>query len=234
MSTPSDLFITRHGEAHCNHNQLVGGPRGCTGLTDLGRHQVGKLAVRMQREHSTRPVEALYTSPLKRTRQSAVILAEALGTGVRTEPTLREQDYGEADGRPWRDVVSEFGGIPSLEPNRPLAAGAETWIDYLRRAAAALQTIISRHEGQRILVVGHGETIDASFRLLLNIPVTTRMHAGFAAHPASLTRWVQQPVSWTRPDAGWRWMLQAHNDGDHLSQPITDSTPGDSFVPRSG
>jgi probable phosphoglycerate mutase len=234
MSAPSDLLITRHGEARCNRDQFVGGTRGCTGLTDLGRHQVAQLAVRLRHEHLARPVEALYTSPLLRTQQSAAIIAESLEIDVRTEPALREQDYGDADGRPWPEVVSEFGGIPSLEPDRPLAPGAETWTQYLHRAAAALKQILGRHEGQRILIVGHGETIDASFRLLLDLPAARRTRAGFTAHPASLTRWTQQPVSWTRPDAGWRWMLQAHNDADHLRQTTADSPPVGSFIRQDG
>src|SRR5262249_62208284 len=99
--------------------------------------------------------------------------------------------------RPWQDVVSDFGGIPSLEPDKPLAPEAETWTQYLHRACAALKQILRRHEGQRVLIVGHGETVDASFRLLLDLPAATRTRAGLPAHPTSLTRWTQQPVSWT-------------------------------------
>jgi 2,3-bisphosphoglycerate-dependent phosphoglycerate mutase len=37
---PAELLIARHGEAHCNRNQIVGGPKGCKGLTDRGRRQI--------------------------------------------------------------------------------------------------------------------------------------------------------------------------------------------------
>lgn len=217
MASPSTLLITRHGEAHCNRQMIVGGPTGCTGLTELGRDQVARLADRLRREHRQHPFDALYTTPLRRVRESATIVSNALDLPAVVEPALREQDYGPGtDGRPWSEVVEAFGGIPSLEPERALAPGGETWSQYLRRASAALARILAHHDGQRVLVVGHGETIDASFRLFLNVTARTRGHVGFNALPTSLTRWQQHPAAWTRPDAGWRWMLYAHNDTAHL------------------
>ncbi len=41
------VVLVRHGEAVCNINGIVGGQRGCTGLTDLGRRQVTALAERL-------------------------------------------------------------------------------------------------------------------------------------------------------------------------------------------
>jgi 2,3-bisphosphoglycerate-dependent phosphoglycerate mutase len=211
------LLIARHGEGHCNRDMFVGGPTGCTGLTDLGRHQATRLAKRLLAEHQQQPFDALYTSPLRRTRETASIVATTLNIPITTERALREQDYGPGtDGRPWAELVDQFGGIPSQEPDRPLVPDGETWTHYLRRASTALRRILTRHEGQRILVIGHGETIDASFRLFLNLTAITRGHAGFAAYPTALTRWEQHPAAWTRPDAGWRWMLCAHNDTSHL------------------
>lgn len=41
---PTELVLARHGEAHCNRDQIVGGPRGCRGLTDRGHRQARLLA----------------------------------------------------------------------------------------------------------------------------------------------------------------------------------------------
>lgn len=211
MPDPTELFIVRHGEAHCNRRQTVGGHRGCTGLTSTGRDQVARLTTRLHDYHDERPFDVLYTSPLPRTRETAAIIAVKLQLPIRDEPSLREQDYGSADGMPWDEVVGAFGGIPALEPQRPIAPGAETWTQYLRRATRALDRILTRHSGQRILITGHGETVDASFRLMLGLAATSRGQAGFAARHASLTHWSQHPVALTRPAAGWRWTLCIHN-----------------------
>jgi probable phosphoglycerate mutase len=209
---PTELLIARHGEAWCNREQIVGGPRSCRGLTDTGRAQSHRLARKLRAIHEQRPITVLYTTPLRRVRETAAILAPALGIDAIVEPDLREADYGDADGRPWVDVVAAFDGVPASEPDRPIAAGAEAWSQYLHRSMAALRSILDRHAGQRVLIVGHGETVTTAAHLMLDLPTTTRTRAAFAAHPASLTIWEQQPLAWTRPGAGWRWTLVRHND----------------------
>lgn len=216
MSTPTELLITRHGEAHCNTEQIVGGPLGCRGLTAAGHAQVLRLAERLRREHADRPIDAVYTTPLRRARESALIVGDAIGQQPRIEPDLRETDYGDADGKAWAQVVAGFAAVPAQEHDRAIAPGAETWREYLNRSTAALNALLDRHAGRRILIVGHGETVATAAHLLLRLPITTRAHAGFAAHPASVTRWEQQPLAWARPSVGWRWTLIGHNDVSHL------------------
>ena len=48
MGVTSELLLTRHGQAQCNVAGVVGGPKTCTGLTDLGRRQVKGLATRLR------------------------------------------------------------------------------------------------------------------------------------------------------------------------------------------
>lgn len=220
MTPPTTLLIARHGEAWCNREEIVGGPRGCRGLTDTGRAQVQRLADRLRREHQHRPIDALFATPLPRVRESAAIITAALDVEPVIEPGLREADYGDADGKPWTEVVAAFGGIPAHEPGRPIAPGAETWTNYLSRSMSALRAILNRHTGQRVLIIGHGETVITAAHLLLNLPTSARATVEFAAYPASLTIWEQQPLSWTQPNAGCRWALIRHNDTNHAD---TDS-----------
>lgn len=218
MRQSAELLIARHGEAQCNVDQVVAGLRRCRGLTQRGRDQIRKLAERIADEHGARRYNVLYTSPLRRAHESSAIIGSAIDLSPVTEPDLREQDPGSADGKPWADVVTALGGPPHLQPERRLAVGGESWNDYLIRATSALDRIIHQHEGQRILIMGHGETIEASFRLLLGLNSRSPIRAGFAAHPASITRWSQLPLALTQPGKGWRWMLTAHNDISHLGR----------------
>lgn len=82
---------------------------------------------------------------------------------------------------------------------------------YLQRATAALMRILDSHRGQRILIVGHGETADAALHLFLRLPAASRAHAALALHHAAVSVWEQQPLVWTRPAAGLRWTLVTHN-----------------------
>ena len=59
--------------------------------------------------------------------------------------------------------------LAQSDPDRPYAPGSETWNQYLARAGAALSGLIRRHDGQRILIAGHGETVDAAATLLLGL-----------------------------------------------------------------
>jgi probable phosphoglycerate mutase len=199
MTAATRLILARHGQAHCNVLGAIGGPRGCTGLTDHGRHQVQQLAERLRAEHDLDSITAAYASPLPRARESAAIIADRLAIPIAVDPDLREPDYGDADGQLWTDVVAAFGGIPAQHADRPVAAGAETWTAYLRRATATLRAILDRHAGGTILIVGHGETVAAAAHHFLDLTAEIRAHVGFAAHYAGLTRWEQQPLSWTRP-----------------------------------
>lgn len=230
MIPATELLIARHGEAHCNRDQIVGGPRGCRGLTDRGRRQVERLAQRLGQEHHERPVHVIITTPLRRARESAAIIGAYLGLEPEIDPDLAEQDYGTADGLPWRDVVAAYGAIPALDADRPLASGAETWRQYLGRSCVALSRIITVHNAGRVLVVGHGETVDAAFHHFLDLPPDSRATVAVAAHHASLTTWQQQPISWTRPAAGMRWTLMSHNDTHHLVPESTAEIPSAAYT----
>ena len=123
------------------------------------------------------------------------------------------RDHGEADGRRGTRSRPAFGGPPQSDPDRPYAAGSETWNQYLTRAGGALRGLIERHQGQRILIAGHGETTDAAATLLLRLPPGSCTCVGFQTDHAAITRWHMQ-----RNRLGQElWILAAHNDTRHLA-----------------
>lgn len=213
MAVTTELLLARHGEAACNVAGIVGGDSGCTGLTPQGRQQVEHLAQRLIREHADRPFEVVYATPRRRVRETADIITQALGLSATIEAHLRGPDHGEADGRPWHDIKTTFGGPPQHDPDQPYAASSESWNAYLERATHTLEEILTRHEGQRVLVLAHGETIQAAHTLLLGLAPGTCRYAGFVTDHACLTRW-QRHVN--RLDQVV-WMLAAHNDTRHLA-----------------
>lgn len=218
--TPTRLIMARHGQAHCNVDGVIGGARHCRGLTDHGRHQARQLAERLHTEHRQTAITAAYTTPLRRARETADVVAARLGLPVHPVRDLREPDYGSADGQRWSDVVAAFGRIPAQHPDQPIAPGAETWHAYLQRCTTALHSLLTEHVGETVLIIGHGETVTAAAHHFLGLDAHVRAHVGFAVHYASITCWEQQPLAWTRAGAGWRWFLTAHNDTGHLvSQP---------------
>lgn len=213
MAVSTELIITRHGEAECNVSGRVGGAKTCTGLTALGGQQILNLADRLLQEHDeVRPFDVLYASPRRRAQESGRSLATALSLPMITEPELVAPDHGDADGRPWDEVKTEFEGPPQAYPDRPHAAGAETWRHYLDRSAFILTNLLEKHSGQKILIAGHGETIEAAFALLLELQPNASTRISFQTRHASITRWERHTNRFGRTV----WMLAAHNDTHHL------------------
>jgi len=120
-------------------------------------------------------------------QESGHTVAEALELILVMEAGLDGPHHGEADGHPWYEVKNAFRGAPDMHQDRPWAVGSETWNSFLRRATAFLSTLLERHEGDRIVLAAHGETIIAAHTLLLGLSPLTR--ATFITEHASLTRW---------------------------------------------
>jgi probable phosphoglycerate mutase len=208
----TELLLARHPEAACNVAGIVGGERGCTGLTARGNQQGLALADRLACEHAARPIDVVYTTMTRqRVRDTVAIIMPALGLTATVEPDLRICDPGDADGRLWRDVKND---PPYLEPDQTYANGAESWHAYRQRILRKLRGILDRHDGQRILVLSHGDTIQAANDLLLSLPPESSRTVGFVTSHACLTHW-QRHVSQSGQAV---WKLLVHNDTSHLPE----------------
>ncbi|WP_084960210.1 histidine phosphatase family protein [Thermoactinospora rubra] len=206
----TELTFVRHGQAHCNVAGIVGGPKTCTGLTDLGRRQIALAARRLAAEHAQVPFHTLYAGPRLRLRQAGQLLADALGLPLIVEPGLDGPNHGDADGQPWHVIKTAFHGGPHTHPDRPWASGSDTWNGYLQRARTALAGLVQHHSGQRVLLAVHGETVWAAHGLFLELGPEVR--AGFAVDHASLTRWQLHRNRFGQQ----QWLLDRHNDTAHL------------------
>lgn len=213
MAITTELVLARHGEANCNVTGIVGGERGCTGLSPRGREQVARLAARLVSEHRSRPFDAFYGTPRQRVRDTIEIISGAVGITATIVDDLRGPDHGDADGRTWHDIKTAFAGPPQHNPDQPYAEGSETWNQYLNRATTVLAGILDKHAGERILVAAHGETIEAAHVLLMQLPSAVRTGIGFVTDHASITRWQQHINRFDRRV----WMLASHNDTRHFN-----------------
>lgn len=207
------LILVRHGASHHKEDGTVGGPRGCRGLTDVGRDQAGALAQRLVRELPDRPA-ALYSSVIPRAIETAEIVAAALG-----HPEV-VQDCGlctwhspaHADGKLWADYRRESslttGGI-----YRPFEDGNESWSELVSRVGRSLETIVARHAGATTVIVSHAETVNAALIVFGALPLA--LPFDIAVGPTSITEWTTDgdPAAWPRP----RWTLVRLNDSAHIA-----------------
>jgi probable phosphoglycerate mutase len=154
---PTTLILLRHGvTAHTVEKRFSGGLASANpGLSDDGRAQVracaewlGPLAER---------IDAVIASPVRRTRESAEIVAEVLGHEVEVEPGFAEMEFGHWDGLTFTEVAERHGaeldawlGALDVAPE-----GGESFADVEDRVLAGLQRVLDAHAGRTVVVVSH-------------------------------------------------------------------------------
>ena len=99
------FYFLRHGQTQTNVQDLIAG-WGDTELTDLGRRQA-QSAAELLAKH---PISAIYSSALKRARDTAQYVADRLQLPVTTIAELAERNWGVLEGQP-RNVR-----VPGMTP----------------------------------------------------------------------------------------------------------------------
>lgn len=140
LQTMTKLYLVRHGETVDNVAKIMQGQRQGE-LTAAGITQIEELAVSL----SDVPVNAIVSSDLKRSYDSAMILADKFGMDVATTPLLRERDWGDFTGR----YILDLKGLPMPD-------NVEKMDDMLNRAAQFLEWIRTNYPEKVVLAVGHG------------------------------------------------------------------------------
>ncbi len=208
------LYLIRHGEAVCNVDPegTIAGMCGDAGLTPLGRMQAERLRDRLA---TTREITAdvLIASTLPRARETAEIIAPALGRTIVWDDDVQEMRVGEADGLSWAEYRDRYGEVNfRRDPFRPFAPGGESWPQFVVRVGGALDRITRAHAGKTIAVVCHGGVIDSSFDVFFRLSTVALPPIEFFTHNTSITHWEHLEPESTHA----RWRLVRYNDDFHV------------------
>jgi probable phosphoglycerate mutase len=217
------LILVRHGDAHAGFSGVIGGPRGCTGLTSLGRRQADALRQYLA-ESSRLRADVLLTSTLPRAVETANIIAPALQLQIlRQDCDLCEVHTGEADGLEWTEYAVRYGTFDmATEPDRVFAPGGDSWASFHQRVRRILLRIADEFAGKTVVAVCHAGVITASMRVLFDIP---HPGTGTQVRPTNtgLTEWEHDP-------AVKRWTLHSFNEREHLFALPADDRPSPEAV----
>lgn len=162
------IYLIRHGEAEGNiYRRAQGQFEGR--ISQKGLRQIDALAERFR----DIPVDALYSSDLKRTMRTAKAITMYHPVPLQIEPRLRELDMG-----PWEDIP--FGNLMrdypeqmhwfNDDPERWYVEGAETFVQLKARLTAILTEIAERHDGQTVVCCSHGMAIRSFLSGVMNVP----------------------------------------------------------------
>ena len=146
------LFVVRHGETDLNVSELACGVSEAK-LTEKGRMQAQALANRLQEDKAKNNITTIYVSPLKRARDTAAYIEQALQLTAIPDARLQEIDFGDFEGKPWNNP--DFLYIHK-NPFLTFPAG-ESFAKVAHRAYSIIEDIKHKHTGNgNILFVCHG------------------------------------------------------------------------------
>lgn len=207
MGAPSTLLLLRHGETeHTAQKRFSGSDGADPPLTSEGERQARAAADRLVREGA---VDAVVSSPMRRARQTADIVADALGQEVHEVADVRECAFGEWEGltfaevqEGWPELLASWLADPTVA-----APGGESFDAVRRRVQVARDKLLARHPHRTVLVVTHVVPVKLLVADALGAPLSVVYRMELS--PASLTE-----VQWYE---GGATSMRRFNDAAHLS-----------------
>lgn len=160
------LLLLRHGRIRANR---LGRWHGSTDSAPdwRGRREIRRTARHIAAAHPD--LAAIYSSPLRRCRETAGSIAERLSLTLEVHEDLREYDLGEWEDMRFADLAGthDFFGRIARDPDFA-PPGGESLRSVAARTVGALEQIQAAHgDNARVLVVGHGAALGAALAQLL-------------------------------------------------------------------
>ncbi len=188
MSDPTTLVLVRHGVTdHTTGRRFSGGLAGSNpGLSDEGRAQAAAAAAWLG--PAVDRIDAVVSSPVRRTRETAEVIGAALGLPVTDEPGFAEMEFGDWDGKTYAEVHEhhhdEYRTWLSSLDHAPGGTG-ESFRAVEERVIAALERVVEEHRGRTVVVVSHVTPIKTLVAHVLEAPLLSVFRMQLT--PASVT-----------------------------------------------
>jgi len=164
------LIIVRHAESEWNP---VGRYQGLLDpdLTERGIKQAEALAEAIAKEEP----RVIYTSPLRRTKRTAEIIASKLGVPLVEEERVIEIDHGRWSGMLVEEVKDRYPDefeVWMKKPHEATFEGGESLRDVSSRVADFIEDIKKKHERESVAVVSHTVPIRCILCYVLGIDLS--------------------------------------------------------------
>jgi len=166
------LYLVRHGATANNRAKpsRLQGRRTDPPLSEEGLAQARQTGLFL----ADSPLDAVFSSPLLRARQTAEAIAERHGLAVEVVDDLIEVDVGEWEGRDWDDIQradpEAYRGFMTDATINPYLGG-ENLKTVLARAKPAFERLMEANVGRLIVAVAHNVVNRAYLTELIGIPL---------------------------------------------------------------
>jgi probable phosphoglycerate mutase len=210
LGPPTAFVLLRHGETPLTPQKRFSGSGGSDpSLSEVGREQAERVAAALARRGT---IQAVVTSPLTRTRETAKIVADRLGLEVAVEDGLRETDFGAWEGLTFGEVRERHPDDLAAwlaSPDAAPTGGGESFTATAVRVAAARDRLLAAYPGRTVLLVTHVTPIKTLVRLALGAPPEARFRMELSAASLSVVAYY----------ADGNASLRLLNDTSHLRLP---------------
>lgn len=165
----TELLLIRHGETDYNRQLRFQGQIDIP-LNATGHAQAERLGLRLLAE----PIDAVVTSDLQRTRETAAPLLRQRRLDTTSDALWREQAFGVLEGL---EVASVRGLHPALwdawarHEADQAPPGGESYRQFHARVMRALGSLTAARKGQRVAVFTHGGVLDMVWREVHGLPL---------------------------------------------------------------
>ena len=156
------LYLIRHGATNLSAEDRFSGGTDVD-LSEEGRWQANCLAQRLADDR----IVAFYCSPMRRTLETATIIAQPFQLVPLVRDGLREIHHGRWETMRRVDVERQFPEEYAAWQEDPFTfapEGGESGVMVMARALPVIREVVLNHQGQTVAVVSHKATI----RLILS------------------------------------------------------------------
>lgn len=184
---PTTLVLVRHGVTEHTLGKLFSGGLASANppLNAEGREQARATGEWLAPLSGT--FDALVSSPVRRTRETAEILAEFFDLEIEEEPGIAEMEFGTWDGMSFTEVHEKYPDEISswLGDLESAPHGGESFRVVEKRVLEGRDRIVSSYSGQTVVAVSHVTPIKTLVADALGAPLDAVYRMELA--PASVT-----------------------------------------------
>jgi broad specificity phosphatase PhoE len=149
----TQIILVSNGNTPWDKDKIFQGSKDIS-LDDLGREEAWAAGKWLKDEN----IHAVYTSPLSRARDTAIVIARHHNLEVLDLPGLADLSYGDWDGVPLKEVKVKYADLYrqwEAAPHTVCFPNGEPLAVLRTRALATVEEVVQRHQDQTLLFMAH-------------------------------------------------------------------------------
>ena len=183
--TSTLVIYVRHGRTPTTGVRLPGRSPGLH-LSNEGINQAKKVASQLKEAETNfigKKVNAIYSSPMERARETAAPIAEIFGLQTKVINDLNECEFGTWTGRKLNDLrkLKAWGKVKN-QPSAFRFPEGESFSEMQTRITGQITELVSHHSNQTIVCVSHADPIKAALAYALGTPLDLFQRIFFYFH----------------------------------------------------